>query len=96
MTVATNNANELSQFLVEYPETRYVDAIFVDLCGIVRGKRIPREDSDKIYDGGVQIPHWVYLLDVTGYNAVIFVRAVPLLLANRGDSHEKRMMSSNR
>jgi glutamine synthetase len=64
-----NTVDELSRFLNEHPDTRYIDAIFVDLCGIVRGKRIPREESEKIYDSGVQIPHSVYLLDVTGYNA---------------------------
>ncbi|MDH3380054.1 MAG: glutamine synthetase, partial [Gammaproteobacteria bacterium] len=64
-----DTVDELSRFLIEYPDTQYIDAIFVDLCGIVRGKRIPREESGKIYHRGVQIPHSVYLLDVTGYNA---------------------------
>jgi glutamine synthetase len=60
---------ELERFLEAHPHIRYVDALFIDLCGIVRGKRLPREHAAKIYKSGVQIAHTVYLLDVTGLNA---------------------------
>jgi glutamine synthetase len=61
--------SELDRFLKAHPDIRYVDALFVDLCGIVRGKRFPREHAAKIFRSGVQIAHTVYLLDVTGLNA---------------------------
>ena len=57
---------ELERYLAAHPKTRYIDAIFIDLCGIVRGKRYPRADLDKLYRSGLQIPYSVYLLDVTG------------------------------
>ena len=58
--------SELARFLAEHPETLYVDAIFIDLCGIVRGKRYPRADMEKLFTKGLQIPHTIHLLDVTG------------------------------
>lgn len=32
--------DELQNFLREYPHVRFVDALFVDLCGIARGNRM--------------------------------------------------------
>ena len=60
---------ELEKFLVEYSDTEFVDAIFIDLCGIVRGKRYPRSDAKKLFTAGLQIPYSIYLLDVTGMNS---------------------------
>ena len=57
---------ELHSYLAAHPDTAYVDALFVDLCGIVRGKRYPRPDLDKLFGGGFPIPYSIYLLDVTG------------------------------
>ena len=61
--------DELTDFLRQHPDTRFVDAVFVDLCGIVRGKRAPRSECRKIFDDGMQIPYSIYLLDVTGSNS---------------------------
>jgi glutamine synthetase len=58
---------ELQQFLEEHPDTRFIDAIVIDLCGIVRGKRFGRDESDKIFTSGVLLPHSVYFLDVLGH-----------------------------
>ncbi|MGI9304291.1 MAG: glutamine synthetase family protein [Gammaproteobacteria bacterium] len=60
---------ELEQFLQAYPDTAYVDGIFIDLCGIVRGKRYPRNQLEKLFTSGLQIPITVYLLDVVGHNS---------------------------
>jgi len=57
---------ELERYLAEHPDTQYVDAIFFDLCGIVRGKRYPRRDLKKLFKTGFPIPYSVYFLDVTG------------------------------
>ncbi|MFQ5545720.1 MAG: glutamine synthetase, partial [Acidiferrobacterales bacterium] len=58
---------ELQQFLEKHPDTRFIDAIFVDLCGIVRGKRFGRDEFDRIFTSGVLLPHSTYFLDVTGH-----------------------------
>ncbi|MDH3670377.1 MAG: glutamine synthetase family protein [Gammaproteobacteria bacterium] len=58
---------ELEQFLEKYPDTRFIDAILVDLCGIVRGKRFGRDEFDNIFTSGVLLPHSTYFLDVTGH-----------------------------
>jgi glutamine synthetase len=57
---------ELTSFLADHPDVEYVDAILFDLCGIVRGKRYPRQDAKGLYSNGMQIPYSVFLLDVTG------------------------------
>ncbi len=60
--------DELEAFLAAHPDTRFIDTLFVDMCGTVRGKRIPREEFAKIYSAGVQMPHTVYILNVLGEN----------------------------
>ena len=62
----SGGSEELDRFLAAHPDAAHIDAIFVDLCGIVRGKRYPREDAAKLFTSGLQIPITVYLLDVTG------------------------------
>lgn len=57
---------EFDAFLHTHPDVRVVDALFVDLCGIVRGKRYPREDLHKLWEGGLQIARSIYLLDAKG------------------------------
>ena len=59
-------SNEATRFLAEHPEVQYVDAIFVDLCGIIRGKRCPLADLPKLYASGMPMPYSLYYLDVTG------------------------------
>ncbi len=63
-----NRLRELEEFLVTHPDTRFIDALFVDLCGGVRGKRLPREEFEKIFTSGVQIAHTVHVLNVRGNN----------------------------
>ena len=58
--------DEPSAFLAAHPDIELVDAIFIDLNGIIRGKRFQRDDLVKIYGAGFPIPHTLYLLDVTG------------------------------
>ena len=53
-------------FVAAHPEIEFVDAIFADLCGIIRGKRYPIEDLHKIMMKGITIPASVFLLSVTG------------------------------
>lgn len=57
---------ELAAFLDAHPEVDHVDACLVDLCGIIRGKRYPRADLEKLFRTGLQFPYSTYFLDVTG------------------------------
>ena len=65
MTLEPDHA-ELQSFLHRHPEVRFVDALFIDLCGIVRGKRYPRDDLKKLWQSGLQIARSLYLLDARG------------------------------
>ena len=65
-----NTQSEVEQFLNAHPDVRHVDAVTVDLCGILRGKRYPREDLSKLYKNGLALPYTVYLMDVTGDSSV--------------------------
>ena len=58
---------ELNQFLEKHPDTQFIDAIVIDLCGIVRGKRFGRDEFDQIFTSGVLLPHSTYFLDVLGH-----------------------------
>ena len=53
-------------FIAAHPQIEFVDGIFSDLCGIIRGKRYPIEDLHKILMKGITIPASVYLLSITG------------------------------
>jgi len=57
---------ELAAFLAAHPLVDHVDACLVDVCGIVRGKRYPRADLERLFRSGLQFPYSTYLLDVTG------------------------------
>ena len=59
---------EYEKFIQENGEIDYLDAIFVDMCGTVRGKRFPSEEADKVFTGGIQMPQSIYFFDVTGVN----------------------------
>ena len=65
---ATSAAAEFKAFQAAYPETRYIDAMVTDLCGIVRGKRYPMAEGEKLFTSGLQLCESVFLLDVTGAN----------------------------
>jgi glutamine synthetase len=57
---------EAARFLEAHPETRYVDAIYADLCGVIRGKRYPAAELGKLARKGLAFPGAVFLLSVTG------------------------------
>lgn len=59
-------AEELTRFLAAHPDTKAIDAIFVDLSGIVRGKRIPVGQAGKLFESGMAMPGSVFLLDTQG------------------------------
>ena len=57
---------ELSALLAGNLDVRFVDAVVVDLCGTVRGKRLPVAEAGKLFDSGLQLPHSIYLMDARG------------------------------
>src|SRR3990167_4978231 len=59
---------EFKTFLAEHGDIDYIDAIFVDMCGTMRGKRFPIEEAERIFTSGVQMPKSLYFFDVTGVN----------------------------
>ncbi|MBV9569906.1 MAG: glutamine synthetase, partial [Alphaproteobacteria bacterium] len=57
---------EFETFAGRTPELQFVDAVVADLCGTLRGKRLPVHEARKIFDSGVQLPHSIYLMDARG------------------------------
>lgn len=60
------DAAEIDAFLQENPHIQYVDCVFADLCGVVRGKRIARSELERVFETGLQIPYTIYFLDARG------------------------------
>jgi len=58
---------EFNNFKKKYKKIKYLDVILGDLSGIIRGKRIPISDADKIFIAGVQFCYSTFLLDTSGY-----------------------------
>lgn len=56
----------LHNYLKQNPQTRYIDAFYSDLSGVIRGKRFPINCADKIFKNGVMVPGSCFLLGVTG------------------------------
>lgn len=62
----TTTATPLEAFLRRHPDTRYLDAILFDLCGVIRGKRYPLAMAEKVFTDGAMLPGSSFLLAVTG------------------------------
>ncbi len=61
-------------FCAAHPEVAYLNAVFTDQCGTVRGKRMPLAEAGKVFTDGLELPMSVYFLDVTGENEDIHGR----------------------
>lgn len=59
-------AAEVEAFLSANPNVQYVDCVFVDLCGNVRGKRIATGELENVFRSGLAIPASIYFLDARG------------------------------
>ena len=60
------DAAEVAAFLSENPNVQYVDCVFVDLCGNVRGKRIASAELEAVFRSGLAVPTSIYFLDARG------------------------------
>lgn len=58
--------DELADYLGAHPETRFVDAIYGDSSGFIRGKRYPADSAPKLWKSGLNMPEAHFILDVTG------------------------------
>ncbi len=57
---------EAAKLLADHPEIRWLDTIYADLAGVVRGKRYPIDQLAKILTGTLAVPGSVFLLDAQG------------------------------
>jgi len=55
-----------AKFLTAHPETEVVDVFYADLCGLVRGKRYPVDQLDKVLKDGLATTGSALLLDTLG------------------------------
>ena len=67
---------EFDALVARHPGIEFVDAVVVDLCGTLRGKRLPMSEAHKLFESGLQLPHSIYLMDARGGSAVQRVRVV--------------------
>jgi glutamine synthetase len=58
--------DEARDFLARHPAIDSIDLLLSDLNGVLRGKRIPRENLEKAYVTGINLPGSVFALDITG------------------------------
>ncbi|PPR49492.1 MAG: Gamma-glutamylputrescine synthetase PuuA [Alphaproteobacteria bacterium MarineAlpha5_Bin5] len=65
--VSLGTLDEFNSFFKNNPNIKYVDAILSDLSGIIRGKRLPINEAEKLFKSGIQFCYSTFLLDVTGY-----------------------------
>ncbi|MFW6346752.1 MAG: glutamine synthetase, partial [Halomonas sp.] len=59
-------AAEARDFLARHPEIETIDLLISDLNGVLRGKRVARENLEKAYIQGINLPASVYALDILG------------------------------
>ncbi len=57
---------EFEALVTSQPQIELVDAVLVDICGTMRGKRLPVADAGRLFETGMQIPKSVYLMDAKG------------------------------
>jgi glutamine synthetase len=57
---------ELEHYLEQHPETRYLEVLAPDICGVLRGKRVERSDFDKLFGKGVNHCGGTTLLNIKG------------------------------
>lgn len=59
-------ASSLDRFLAENPDIVEIDAVFADLSGRLRGKRVPRAEAASISAGRLRIPQAIMALTTPG------------------------------
>jgi glutamine synthetase len=49
-----------------HPDIKHIDAVLADVIGVLRGKRLPIDGANHLFESGMQIPHSIYLMDAHG------------------------------
>jgi len=62
--------------LKRHPDIESVDAVLSDICGTLRGKRLPISDVARLFESGMQIPLSIYLMDASGEMVNPFGRGI--------------------
>lgn len=57
---------QISDFLIQHPDTERIEAIFATINGAYRGKWIPAKDFNKLTNGTLRLPISTYALDSWG------------------------------
>ena len=56
----------LSNFLINHPETKFLEVMTVDVNGVLRGKRLVREEFESLCSEGIKACRSAALLDFSG------------------------------
>lgn len=64
--MSSHPVDEARDFLARHPDIDSIDLLLSDLNGVPRGKRIPRDNLEKAYLNGINLPGSVFALDITG------------------------------
>jgi glutamine synthetase len=57
---------QFEALVARHPDLEFVDALIVDICGTMRGKRLPIAEAGRLFETGMQLPKSVYLMDAKG------------------------------
>jgi glutamine synthetase len=68
--------SEFDAMVKTQPGLQDIDAVLVDICGTLRGKRLPIGDAGRLFETGMQIPKSIYLMDAHGEMTNPFGRGV--------------------
>jgi len=60
----------------EHPQVETVDAVLSDICGALRGKRLPADGTSQLFESGMQIPQSIYMMDASGEMVNPFGRGI--------------------
>jgi len=52
------------------PRIETVEAFIVDINGVLCGKKIPRDMSDKLFKAGIRMPRSIFALDIFGHDVL--------------------------
>lgn len=55
-----------ASFAADQVDVAFLDAVVVDICGTLRGKRFPVAEVPSLFAHGMPLPHSVYLMDAHG------------------------------
>lgn len=67
---------EFDALCTAQPDLESVDTVLADICGTLRGKRMPIAGAERMFQSGMQIPKSIYLMDAHGEMTNPFGRGI--------------------